>query len=206
VRSLRQERLEQARLCLVLEAQPHGRDARPLLEAALAGGVDIVVLRDPDPPVETAEVFRDATAAYDALLVVTDRPDVALACGADGVHAEELSPGDARRLVGPELLVGYSIRSREEILDARGADYLFVGPVFETPSKPDWEPLGLDAVGLAAERCPVPFFAIGGIDSSNATAVVPAGARRLGVVRAIRDAADPRAAAELLRSRLDSTI
>jgi thiamine-phosphate pyrophosphorylase len=194
--------LDEARLCLVLGARPGGRHPAQLLEAALEGGVDLVVLRDPDPTVEAAEIFRDLTAVHGALLVVADRPDLALACGADGVHAEELSVAEARRFGGKELIVGRSIRSRDEILDPRGADYLFVGPVFATPTKPGWEPLGLDAVRLAAERCPVPFFAIGGIELENAPDLVAAGAERIGVVRAIADSDDPAAAARALRALL----
>jgi thiamine-phosphate pyrophosphorylase len=196
VLSTRKERLKRARLALVLSAGDLGP-----LDAALAGGVDLVVLRDETPTLEAAEAFRDATAAFDALLVVTDRPDMALACGADGVHAEQLPIAEARRLAGAELLVGYSIRSAHETVVPPPADYLFVGPIFETPTKPGWAALGLEAVRLAAEGSPVPFFAIGGIDATNAGDVVAAGARRLAVVRAIRDAADPAETARLLRLR-----
>jgi thiamine-phosphate pyrophosphorylase len=198
----RRRRLVEARLCLVLEARPEGRDPADLLEAALGGGVDFVVLRDPEPTIEAAETFREATAFYDALLAVTDRPDVALACGADAVHAEELSVAAARQLAGSELLVGASIRAPADVLDPGGADYIFVGPVFETATKPDWEPVGLASVQLAAERCQVPFFAIGGIDVANAVEVVAAGAERIGVMRAIRDSDDPEAAARTLRALL----
>jgi thiamine-phosphate pyrophosphorylase len=110
---------------------------------------------------------------------------------------------EARRLAGPDLLVGYSIRSAHEAALPPRADYLLVGPVFETPTKPGWAPVGLEAVRLAAESCPLPFFAVGGIDETNAREVVEAGARRLAVVRAIRDAADPEAAARALRPRTE---
>jgi thiamine-phosphate pyrophosphorylase len=194
--------LDEARLCLVLDARPRGDHPVRLLEPALDGGVDLVVLRDPDPTVETAEIFRDLTSAHGALLVITDRPDLALACGADGVHAEELSVAEARRFGGKELIVGRSIRSLDEIDDPRGADYLFVGPVFATPTKPGWQPLGLDAVRLAARHSAVPFFAIGGIGIENAADVVAAGAERIGVVRAIADSEDPTGAARALRALL----
>jgi len=194
------ERLAEARLCFVLGSRPHWQDPGPLLEAALLGGVDLVVLRDLEPTVAAAELFRELTDEYEALLAVTDRPDLALACGADAVHAEELTVAEVRRFGGADMLVGRSIRAPDEVLDPFGADYLFVGPVFATPTKPDSEPVGLEAVRLAAERCPVPFFAIGGIDLDNAPQVVAAGAERLGIVRAIRDSADPAEAARALRA------
>jgi len=194
VGSTLEERLAGSRLAFVAAAGDVS-----VLEAALAGGVDLVVLRDDAPALEASEICRDLTNAHDALLVVTDRPDVALASGADGVHAEQLPIAEARRLAGPGLLVGYSIRSAHEAVIPPPADYLFVGPVFETPTKPGWVPLGLDAVRLAADVSPLPFFAIGGIDVTNARDVVAAGARRLAAVRAIRDAADPAEAARRLR-------
>ena len=192
------ERLAAARLAFVAGA----RDVRTV-DAALGGGVDLVVLRDEALSLDAAEAFRDVTASYDALLVVSDRPDVALAAGADGVHAEGLPIAEARRLAGSELLLGYSIRLAHEAVVPPPADYLFVGPVFATPTKPGWTPLGLEAVRLAAEGSPVPFFAIGGIDATNASDVAAAGARRLAVVRALRDAADPAATARALRLSLE---
>ena len=196
------EQLAEARLCFVLDSRPHWQDPGPLLEAALRGGVDLVVLRDLEPTVAVAELFRELTDQHGALLAVADRPDLALACGADAVHAEELTVAEVRRFGGADMLVGRSIRAPDEVLDPFGADYLFVGPVFATPTKPDSQPVGLETVRLAAERCPVPFFAIGGIDTENVTEVVAAGAERLGVVRAIRDSADPADAAQALREAL----
>jgi thiamine-phosphate pyrophosphorylase len=194
------EQLAETRLCFVLEARPHWQDPGPLLEAALQGGVDLVVLRDLEPTVEVAELFRELTDQYGALLAVADRPDLALACGADAVHAEDLTVAEVRRFGGAEMLAGRSIRAPDEVVDSFGADYLFVGPVYPTPTKPESDAVGLETVQRAAERCPVPFFAIGGIDVENAAQVVEAGAERLAVVRAIRDSDDPADAARRLRA------
>jgi thiamine-phosphate pyrophosphorylase len=107
--------------------------------------------------------------------------------------------------VGPDLIVGVSTHSREQVdaAERSEADYYAVGPVHETPTKPGRPAVGLELVRYAAERARKPWFAIGGIDAANASEVVSAGARRVVVVRAIRDAADPRAAASALRAALD---
>lgn len=178
------------------------------VEAALAGGVDIVQLRDKHASdaelVEAGRRFRRLTRAAGALLVVNDRPDLAVACDADGVHVgqEDLPVAEARAVVGPERLVGLSTHSPEQIRAAAGADYLGVGPVFATPTKPGREPVGLELVREAARVAQVPWFAIGGIDLRTVSQVVAAGATRIAVVRAIGDAADPRAAAAALISDL----
>lgn len=206
----RREWLGQARLYFIVEARPHGDDAEPLLRAALRGGVDLVQLRektlDDRAIVRAGRAFRRLCDAYDALFIVNDRADLAIACGADGVH---LGQGDAaitsvRTLVGEEALIGVSTHSPEQIAAAEGADYIGVGPIFATPTKPGHEPVGLGLVSHAARAAPAPFFAIGGIDPSNAADVVAAGAQRLAVVRAIRDAEDPAAAAGALRATIET--
>jgi thiamine-phosphate pyrophosphorylase len=209
---LRRERLRTARLYFVCDARPHDEDPEPLLRAALGGGVDIVQLREKSLPRREIELaaltFRRLCDTYSALFIVNDDPDLARACSADGVHVgqDDRPPAEAREILGPDAIVGHSTHSEEQIAAAAGlpVDYVSVGPVWETPTKEGRPGVGLGLVTHAARESPHPFFAIGGIDPSNAAEVVDAGARRLGVVRAIRDAEAPAAAAEALRLALGS--
>ena len=204
-------RLAEARLYLIVEAEPGGRSAAELLRAALAGGVDVVQLRDKsagrDAILRAAELFRAICDEHAALFVVNDEPQLALECGADGVHVgqDDLTVERTRAIVGRAPLVGVSTHDPEQVDAALGssADYLGVGPVHATPTKPGREPVGTALVRLAAARGGKPFFAIGGIDPGTVRDVVAAGARRVAVVRAIRDAADPRASAAALRAALE---
>jgi thiamine-phosphate pyrophosphorylase len=205
--ALRRERLRTARLYFVCEAQPGGGDPEPVLRAALSGGVDVVQLREKSLPRREAELsaatFRRLCDTFSALFIVNDDPDLARACNADGVHLgqDDMPVEEAREMLGPEAVLGLSTHSEEQIAAAatRPVDYVSVGPVWETPTKEGRPGVGLELVSHAAERASLPFFAIGGIDPFNAEDVVRAGARRLGVVRAIRDAEDPAAVAERLR-------
>jgi thiamine-phosphate pyrophosphorylase len=205
---LRRERLRTARLYLCCEARPGGEDPEPLLAAALRGGVDIVQLREKSLPrreIElAAQTFRRLCDNNSALFIVNDDPDLARACDADGVHVgqDDLAAAEARTLLGPDAIIGLSTHSEEQIAASAEApvDYISVGPIWETPTKQGRPAVGLELISHAASNAPHPFFAIGGVDSSNATQVVEAGARRLCVVRAVRDAADPAAAAEALRA------
>jgi thiamine-phosphate pyrophosphorylase len=204
---LRRERLRTARLYFVCEARPGGQDPEPLLHAALTGGADIVQLREKSLPRRETELsaltFRRLCDTFSALFIVNDDPDLARACNADGVHLgqDDLPVEDARETLGPAAIVGLSTHSEEQIAAAaeQPVDYISVGPIWETPTKEGRPGVGLELVSHAAEATSLPFFAIGGIDPSNATDVVRAGARRLCVVRAIRDAEDPTAVAESLR-------
>jgi thiamine-phosphate pyrophosphorylase len=207
---LRRERLRTARLYLVCEALPLGEDPEALLRAALNGGVDIVQLRDKDRDRETVErsarTFRRLCDTYSALFIVNDDPYLARSCDADGVHIgqEDMPVAEAREILGPEAIVGLSTHSEEQLAASAGAavDYVSVGPIWETPTKEGRPGVGLGLVEHAAAHAPHPFFAIGGIDPANAGQVIEAGARRLGVVRSIRDAEDPAAAAAALRGAL----
>jgi thiamine-phosphate pyrophosphorylase len=206
--SARRERLARSRLYLVLEARPHALDPRPLLDAALRGGVDVVQLRDKnlddDALIAAAEPFRAACDAHDALFVLNDRPDLVAACGADGVHVgrNDTPVGAARSIIGPERLLGLSVSTLDELGDVAGADYVGV-TAFATPTKDDAVPGGLELLGAAAESLTVPWFAIGGIELSNVAEVAGAGARGVAVVRAIRDIDEPEDAARQLRAALD---
>jgi thiamine-phosphate pyrophosphorylase len=200
------ERLGTARLYLVCDARP-----REWLRAAVRGGVDVLQLRDKalddDGLVAVAREFR----AAGALFILNDRPDLVEACGADGVHVgqDDMSPAEARALVGPDRIVGRSTHAPEQA-DAADADddvdYLAVGPVHETPTKPGRPAAGLDYVTYAARTVGKPWFAIGGLDAANASAVVERGARRIVVVRAIAEAEDPEAAARALRAALEAPV
>jgi thiamine-phosphate pyrophosphorylase len=197
------ERLRHASLYLILEAA-----AARVVGPALEGGVDVVQLRDKQASdeelVAAGRALGDLCRERGALFVVNDRPDLALACGADGVHVGQDDDGveSVRALVGERLLVGVSTHSPEQVAaaEASDADYFAVGPVYATPTKPGRPAVGLELVRHAAEHARKPWFAIGGIDTANAGDVVAAGARRLAVVRAIRDAADPRETARELRA------
>ena len=193
----RKTRLDRARLLLVIEAGA----ARAVVPEALAGGVDAVQLRDKeaadDQVVAAGRWLRGVCDSADALLILNDRPDLALACDADGVHVgqDDERVDDVRRMVGPDVLIGLSTHSPEQIDACGDADYLGVGPVFETATKPGLAAVGVELVRYAAEHATKPWFAIGGIDAARASEI---GADRIAVVRAIRDADDPRAAAAAL--------
>jgi len=200
------ERLRRARLYLVVEAA-----AEPVLGPALRGGVDMVQLRDKDAGDEellrAAARFRAICADHGALFWLNDRPDLAVEAGADGVHVgqDDTPVAEVRSVVGPDLLIGLSTHTPEQFDAAlgSGADQLSVGPVWETPTKAGRPAAGLDYVRYAAARGgEVPWFAIGGIDLDNVGEVVGAGARRVVVVRAIRDADEPERAARVLHQVL----
>lgn len=203
-------RLAAAYLYLVTPATPLAGDLDELLPRVLEAGVDVVQLREKDteagPLLRYCEIVRRRTSEFGALFVVNDRVDVAVASGADGVHLgqDDLPPAEARRQLGPVPLVGLSTHSEAQFLAAlaAGADYAAVGPVFATPTKPGRPAVGLDLVGFAADRADRPVFVIGGVDQANLPRVLEAGARRVAVVRAITESADPVAAASLLSAAL----
>ena len=180
-------------------------DLEAFLEAAIRGGVDVVQVREKQLPdgelLASLEVARRVTRRLAVPLVVNDRPDLALLVEADLVHVgQDDLPVEAVRRLG--LPAGLSTHTPLEV-DRADADYLGVGPVFSTPTKPGRPAVGLELVRYAAETARVPWFAIGGIDASNAAQVIEAGATRLAVVRAIGDAPDPERAARELREALD---
>jgi thiamine-phosphate pyrophosphorylase len=200
------ERLATARLYLVCDARP-----REWLRAAVRGGVDLLQLRDKTLDdaglVAAAAEFR----AAGALFVLNDRPDLVAACAADGVHVgqDDGSVAAARAAVGPDRIVGRSTHSPGQGAAAEAdpdVHYLAVGPVHATPTKPGRPAAGLGYVEWAAAHVSTPWFAIGGIDPATVDAVTGAGARRIVVVRAIADAADPEAAARALRARLEVPV
>ena len=191
------------RLYLVL-----GADDAHVLDPALRGGVDVVQLRAKEATdreiVRAARAFRIACRRHRALFILNDRPDLVERCGADGVHVgrSDASVAEAREIVGPERLVGISVSTFEELQDVEGADYAGV-TAFATPTKTDAVAGGLELIRDAAAALTIPWVAIGGIDLGNVADVVAAGAPGIAVVRAIRDAEDPEAAARELRAALD---
>lgn len=202
----RRDRLAASRLYVVTGARD---DLPEFLDAILGAGVDIVQLREKHAEagdlLRWAEVFRAAANRHGALFIVNDRPDIALAAGADGVHLgqNDLPVELARRILGPDAIIGLSTH-RAEDLDAasREADYVTAGPVYETPTKPGRPAAGLEHVRYAAEHERRPWFAIGGINRSNVSEIVAAGANRIVVVRAVTEASNPAGAVSLLLAAL----
>ncbi len=203
---LRRQRLQAAHLYLVCDDRPDR-----FLAAALRGGVDIVQLRikdgSDDAILAAARRFRAACDAHEALFILNDRPELVVAADADGVHVgqADTAVAQARELVGPDRLVGLSTHSPAQIEAAAGTDvdYIGVGPVHETPTKPGRPAVGLELVRYAASSAAAPFFAIGGISTANVGAVAAAGAERIAVVRALTEAADPERVATELRSAVE---
>lgn len=203
------ERIGSCRLYLVCDARPEA-----LLRSALRGGVDLLQLRDKrlddDGLIAAARAFRAAADAHGVPFILNDRPDLVADCRADGVHVgqDDQTPAEARRIVGPDAIIGLSTHAPAEFDAGEAdpdADYLAVGPVHETPTKLGRPAAGLDYVSYAAEHSSGrPWFAIGGIDAGNLETVTERGARRIVVVRAIADAPSPEAAARELRDQLEA--
>ncbi|MFD6938085.1 thiamine phosphate synthase [Streptomyces goshikiensis] len=206
------QQLSDARLYLCTDARKRQGDLPEFLDAVLAGGVDVVQLRDKGmeagEELEHLRVFADAARRHGKLLAVNDRADVAHAIGSDVLH---LGQGDipvpaARAILGEDLLIGRSCHAESEV-DAAvaepGVDYFCTGPCWPTPTKPGRHAPGLGlvryAASLAQDR---PWFAIGGIDGTNLDEVLDAGATRIVVVRALTEASDPGAAAADLAKRV----
>jgi thiamine-phosphate pyrophosphorylase len=203
--SARRARLEESRLYVVTGAREEQGDLPEFLEAILGAGADIVQLREKEAEagdlLRWGEVFADAARRHGALFTLNDRPDVALALGADGVHVgqNDLPPSIARQILGPEAIVGLSCHSPDQLdVAPTEADYVTAGPVHATPTKPGRPGTGLEVVRHAAATVTRPWFAIGGIDPSTLPDAVEAGARRIVVVRAVSEAADPAGAVAAL--------
>jgi thiamine-phosphate pyrophosphorylase len=199
-------------LYLITDRQqvPPGRSLVQTVAAALQGGVRAVQLREKDLDAAAllplAEELRALTRRFDARLLINDRIDVALAVEADGVHlgGHSLPVAIARRLLGPQRLLGVSTHQRGEIVAAAtaGADFVTFGPVFATPSKlPYGPPVGLEALCLACQNSPLPVFALGGIKPCHLPAVEACGAAGTAVITAIIAADDPRSAARFFCHR-----
>jgi thiamine-phosphate pyrophosphorylase len=175
------------------------RDLLKVALGAIRGGADVVQLRDKTASTagfrQTALQLRALTQASRIPLILNDRTDLVEAVGADGVHLgqDDLSIAEARRLLGPGRLIGRSTHSLEQALDAQaqGADYIGVGPIFSTPTKPTYPSIGTALIRTVAARVHIPRVCIGGIDLSNLEEVLKAGAECVAVVRALCAAEDP---------------
>lgn len=216
----RVSRLAAARLYLCTDARRERGDLAEFADAALAGGVDVIQLRDKGSAGEqrfgaleardelaACEILAEAARRHGALFAVNDRADIARATGADVLHLGQgdLPLGAARDIAGPDVLLGLSSHDSEQAAAAAAgqADYFCVGPCWPTPTKPGRRAPGLALVRAAAQLgTGKPWFAIGGIDAERLPEVLEAGARRVVVVRAITAAEDPRAAAARLRAAL----
>lgn len=205
--NLIRQRLADATLYLCTPNRP---DLAEFADAALAGGVDIIQLRDKSleakQEIEAIEILAEATERHGRLLAVNDRADIAHAVGADVLHLgqDDLPVPFARRIIGDEVVIGRSTHDVEQMSAAAvepGVDYFCTGPCWPTPTKPGRPAPGLDLV--RATKTERPWFAIGGIDLTNLHEVKAAGATKVVVVRAITDAEDPRKAAELFKFELD---
>lgn len=175
--------------------------------AAVAGGATIVQLRDKHAStaaiIDTGLALKRALAGSKARLIVNDNVEAAIAIGADGLHIgqEDLDADTARRMIGPEMILGLSVETEAlaSAVDAEIVDYVGVGPVFATPTKPDHkQPIGFDGLARIIRLCPVPVVAIGGLKAEHTADVLSAGADGLAVVSAICGKADPIAATALI--------
>ena len=203
----RHQQLAQSLLYLV--TSPH-EYLFEVVEEALKGGLPLVQYRDKEADdgarFANSQRLCDLCHQYGALFLVNDRIDVAIAVGADGVHLgqQDFPLEAARQILGPDLILGCSTTNPAEMERAirGGADYIGVGPVYETPTKAGKAAAGLDYVAFAAEKSPIPWFAIGGIDTNNLPAVLSAGADRVAIVRALMQAEQPKLVTQYLLSQL----
>jgi thiamine-phosphate pyrophosphorylase len=208
----RRRRLADARLYLCTDSRSRQGDLDDFLDAVLAGGVDVIQLREKGleakQEIAVAEQFADAARRHRALFSINDRADIAFAVRPDVLHLgqDDLDVRLARELVGADVLIGRSTHNPAQTEEAAGdsdVDYFCVGPTWPTPTKPGRPAPGLPLVETAAGLSTAkPWFAIGGIDGDTLGEVLGAGARRVVVVRAITDADDPGAAAAELSRRL----
>ncbi len=186
----------------------------PMVEAACQGGADVVQFRDKglsgQEKYRVASRLAEICRAHKTLFIVNDAMDLALMVGADGVHlGQEDWPLSACRTLRdqagrPEFLIGCSTHSLEQAEEAQRlqADYIAIGPVYQTPTKPMYEPVGLELVRQVTRQVPTPHVAIGGIDSTNVEHVLSAGAQRVAVVRSVCGKRDIEEAARHLKQRI----
>lgn len=196
-------------------SQAGGRPLGTVVRQALAGGVRAVQLREKD--LSGLELFalatelRSITREYGARLIINDRPDIALAVGADGVHlgVTSLPIVEARRILGAERLIGYSAHAVEEARQAQmdGADFITFGPVYATPSKAAYgAPLGLGKLAEAVAGLNIPVFALGGVKTTSIPDVAACGVTGIALISAIIAATDPRSAAAVLLKTLEQHV
>ncbi len=199
------EHLDDARLYLICDKISDER-----LDAALTGGVDIVELMESGSTDEEilslAERLRPVCERHGVPLMLNNRPELVVTAGADGLHVDnpEIDIAEARATIGPDRLLGTSAHSPAEVDAAQRlpVDYISVGPVHATPTRPNAAVAGLAIVTYASRNSKLPFFAVGGIEPHNTGAIAAAGAQRIAVVRAITEASDPERSAAVLRAEI----
>ena len=205
--------MKDPRLYVILDrAAARGRDLLTILDATLAGGCRLVQLREKEWPsgrlLPMAERLRDRCRAAGATFVVNDRLDLALALGADGVHLgqDDLPPAAARPLLRPGMILGLSTHSLEQAraAQAAGADYVAVGSMFPTGTKPDFQLVGPELIGKLRGEISVPLIGIGGITHDNVTQVIRAGADGVAVISAVCGAPNPEAATRRFLGAIES--
>lgn len=208
---LRKKQLRDYSLYVVLDRPAaKGRDFFYIVSEAIRGGADIVQLRDKEVEdsqlIELGKRLRELTNKFRVTFIVNDRADIALELDADGVHLgqQDLSIETARKLLGKNRIIGISTHSLEQAIEAErlGADYISVGPIFGTPTKPTYIPVGLDLIRATGEKIKIPFVAIGGIELTNLKDVLVAGARIVAVVRAVVSAEDVELSARRLKEEI----
>jgi thiamine-phosphate pyrophosphorylase len=193
---------------------PDRPDVERFVAACVRGGVDLVQLREKElearPLLDRARLLAELCRDLGVPFVLNDRPDLALECGADGVHVgqDDAPPALCRRLLGPDALIGLSTHDPAQLAAAadQSVDYLSVGPVVATPTKPGREGVGLGYVSHAATSTTRPFFVTGGATPTSVPGIVAAGASRVVVVRWLTEAPDPEPAARALRNALDKAL
>ena len=209
---MKRKQLKNCSLYVVIDQRTAaGKDLVDIALKAAKGGADIIQLRaaeeDPDKDIlKTAVLIKEAVKRYGSLFIVNDRPDIALASGADGVHLgqDDMPLKEARKILGPGRIIGFSTHNLLQAIEAQksGADYISVGPVFRTPTKAEYAAVGLGLVEKVSRAVKVPFFAIGGIDHKNIDKVISSGAKGIAVVRAVVAAPDAKQAAQRLKIKL----
>lgn len=203
---LRKRLLKRSRLYLILDKPTFGQRSLENIYSALKGKIGLIQLRDKQSTkalvLDLAIKLSKRLNRSKTLFIVNDYVDVAIASGADGLHLgqDDLSIKDARRILGKDKIIGISCHNLAQALKAQsqGADYIGIGPIYATATKPEYKPIGLEILRQVKGKIKIPYFAIGDIHSGNITGVVASGAGRIAVCRAILKAADPKAAAKQL--------
>ncbi|MGP8059115.1 MAG: thiamine phosphate synthase [Acidimicrobiales bacterium] len=193
---------------------PDRPDLERFVAGCLRGGVDVVQLRDKElgarALIRRAVALRSVCADHGVPFLVNDRPDLALEAGADGVHVgqDDAPPSLARRILGPDAIVGLSTHSTDDLAAAvdEPVDYLSAGPVEPTPTKPGRPGTGEGYLAEASARSPFPVFVTGGVRPERVPELAAAGARHFVVVRWLTESADPEAAARALRATIDAAL
>lgn len=206
----KRESLENFRLYAVTDLKEPDSAILQKIDDALLGGVDMIQLRSKllsDKELYDLSIqIQKMTSKRKKLFIINDRIDLAIAADADGIHLgqDDLPIQAARKIAGKEKIIGISTHSVEQAVEAEknGADYIGFGPIFGTPTKPDYKPIGLEQIREVNQKLKIPFVCIGGIDLSNVNQVVSAGAKRIAVVRAIFNESDPKTAAQKLKQRM----